>query len=230
MNFFSLIVVTLYTFGTLYAGQVSQILTSDLEVKEWVPVTKETWAVFLEEPSYHFNLAMEYVKNGDRINAVFAIRRGEAFLIYQKNRIDKAYRELNDATDAIKTGELKNLEIAEIIFQRALRVLHRSESSIPIATGSNRIFREAYQFHFARFQEEFKKGNKKTAKDELNRCAAFFNLRKAQMRDVTGNNFSSSFKTFKNLTDRFRKGKLKDIGELEKAYEEVRKTLVTRLR
>ncbi|MFC1585258.1 hypothetical protein ACFL5V_06910 [Fibrobacterota bacterium] len=224
-----------YLFMILYAAFLSGILPAGEEngdnmgsrnMEEWVPVTAETWKIFLEEPAYQFNLAKDFLKKGEKNKAAFAIRRGEAFLIYQKNRLDKAFAELNDLAFAIRAGDEKDAAKADAVFQRALNVLHRSEKAVPVSTGSNRIFREAFQFHFTRAKDEFAAKNRKAAADELRRCTAFLKLHKAQQSDRTEKNFSSAFKEFRALADRVERENVRDFEEVEKAFTNVRKALV----
>jgi hypothetical protein len=175
----------------------------------------------MDAPEYHFELARDYLQKGDYSKASSELKMGNSFLIFQKNRLTAASKQIEDVSALILAGKQKDITKLEAITAGALNVVVNRYAMVPLDVDASSVFEDAYKYHIDKAKEELGKSNWLRAASEIRKAASFIRLRASSMGIVVSADADSAGNAMNDLASKVENGAVKDGGELEKVFQRV---------
>ncbi len=185
----------------------------------WIPVDASDWSVYMDAPAYHFNLAREYLRKGETEKAAAELREGNSFLIFQRNRISYAVKEIEDLSRAVVAGKEKNVARYDSLTAVALDIINRKYAMVPLEIEPASIFEKGYTYHFEKAKSDLKENNFDGAASEIMTAASFLRLKASHVRHIAKDDLDTAGNDLKDLASRVKAGTVKDVKELDKVFK-----------
>lgn len=222
---FSQILSALAIFTVAFSGstfawdQKASGVASEPRSEVWSPADESDWAVFMDAPSYHFNLAKEYLQKGEAAKAADELKLGNSFLTYQMNRISFAAKQIDKLAKAIKDGKETNIARVDSITTSAINIITFKYAMVPLEIESTPVFENGYKYHFEKAKEKLQENNPAMAAAEIRKAASFLRLRSAQLGIVAKDDLDSAKNKLKELADNVESGSVKSVKDLERDFQ-----------
>jgi hypothetical protein len=183
------------------------------------PAVETDWAIYMDEPEYHFDLAKDYLQKGDYSKASSELKIGNSFLTFQKDRLAAASKQIEDLSALVVAGKQKDVAKLDAVTAGDLNVVVNRYAVVPLEVDASTVFEDAYKYHVDKAKEELSKGNWSRSASEIRKAASFIRLR--EMGIVVTADMDSAGGAMKDLASRVESGVVKDGGELEKVFQKV---------
>lgn len=216
-------VVQLFTiFLILFSyGAEQKTPESILNVKpiEWAPVDDSDWDIFMDAPAYHFKLAKQYFQKGESSKAASELEMGNAFLNYEKDRIELIVNQIRDLAKKVSMGKEDNINEFDAVTSNALKIIGKKYAMVPISVKASPIFENAYKYHLANAKSKLKENNRAEAASEIKRAAAFLKMKIAQTGKTAQTDIDAMGKDLKKLAEDVENGVVKDAKDIDSAFQ-----------
>lgn len=201
------------------AEQKPSAVTSNAQSDLWVPFVEADWAVYMDAPKYHFDLAKEYLQKGEYSKASSELKLGDAFLLFQKNRLSAASKQIEDLSNSISAGKVKESSKLDDVTSNALNVINNKYAMVPVDISATSVFEYAYDYHFDKAKSRLQENDRAGAAYEIRRAASFMRLKAAHMGHVAKADLDSAGNEMKELASKVESGTVKDAKELDKVFQ-----------
>jgi hypothetical protein len=206
-------------FSAYSAEQKPPVTTTNAQSGLWFPIIETDWTVYMDAPKYHFDLAKEYLQKGEYSKTSSELKLGNSFLIYQKDRLSAASKQIEELSNSISAGKGKDSSRLDDITSNALNVISNKYAMVPLDISATTVFEYAYKYHFDRAKSELQENNRAKAATEITKAASFMRLRAAHMGHIAKADLDSAGNQLKELASKVESGAVKDIKELDKVYQ-----------
>ena len=215
-------------FPTFGAEQKTPSVVAEPRAEVWAPVDESDWAVYMDAPAYHFNLAKEYLQKGDYSKASFELKRGNSFLIFQKNRISFAEKQIEELAGGLAAGKEKDIHRFDSLTSAALLIINQKFSMLPIEIEPKSVFEDEFKYHAEKAKSDLLENDRAKAASEIRKAASFLRLKAGQMRHVARAELDSAGSALKELASKVESGAVKDAKELEEVFQKAKSAVFKR--
>jgi len=206
---------SLLGFSVYSAEQKTPGANSNIKSDVVLPIDEVDWAVYMDAPNYHFALAKEYVQKGDFVKAASELKLGNSFLLFQKNRLTAASKEIDALSTKLATGKDKKISDIDFITANALNVINNKYSMAPVEVDATSVFEDAYKYHFDKAKTLLQGGDNAGAASEIKRGAAFLKLKASQTGRLAKTELDAVVNELNTFVSKVESGSVKDVKELE---------------
>jgi hypothetical protein len=217
--FIAAISLSAFIFSAYSAEQKPAGTASNTTYDSWVPIDEVDWAVYMDAPSYHFNLAKEYLQKGDFSKASSELKRGNSFLIFERNRLSAVSKQIEELSKSITTTREKDSSKLDAVTSNALKVINHKYAMVPVEIDATRVFEDAYQYHFDKAKLKLQENDHSGAAFEIRRAASFMRLKAAHAGHIVRADLDSAGNDLKELASKVESGAVKDIKELDQVFQ-----------
>ena len=184
----------------------------------WVPVDESEWAVYMDAPAYHFDCAKKYLLNGDRKSALAELKRGEAFLSFQKNRLTAALSEMENVRKAIQSSDKRDTLQFNLAVRFALNTINRKYRMLPVDVNGSSMFGSAQEYHLKKARAELTGNHRKVSAEELRQASSFLKLKAASMGITPWSKVDAAGTALEQLATKIETGQVKNVKEFDAIY------------
>lgn len=209
--------------------QASEAKTDSTKLKpavdEWIEFKYTEWIPVVDQLGQHLHQAHQSFVKKDNQKAAAEIRKGATFLKQERERaslegqanIDEAVEDLNAFATLVEDGKIKSVKELNPVFAQAyqadiehLWVTVAEDEWIPIIEKPEYYWRSAHDL--------FVEGDNPGSAKEIHKGVAFLKLRSHQFQGEDKQALTESASTLKELADQVKKGAIKDVAVLDKAF------------
>jgi hypothetical protein len=184
-----------------------------------VPVGESDWSVYMEAPNYHFELAREYLKKSDYSKASSELKRGNSFLVFQKNRLLAVSNEIEKLSNRMASSKPQDITRLDSITANALKVLSNKYAMIPLEVSSILVFEEEYEYLFDKAKTNVQGNNRAEAASEIRRAASLIRLKAAHTGNFSAIELDSAENKLLGLASRVASAAVVDVKEMEQIFK-----------
>jgi hypothetical protein len=217
--FIAAVIFSAIIFSTSFAKEKSSADTSKTKSDLWVPVDESDWAVYMEAPDYHFALAKEYLQKGDYVKASSELKIGNSFLVFQKNRLSAASKQIEKLLKSIEAGKEKDINKLDAVTSNALKVIDHRYAEVPVEVGETSVFEEAYNYHFDKAKVKLLEKDSAGSASEIRKAASFLRLTAAHTGHMIKAEIDAAGSELKELASKVESGTVKDVKELDRVFQ-----------
>jgi hypothetical protein len=205
-------------FSSYSAEQNPSATASGGESAPWVPVDEADWAIYMDAPRYHFDLAREYLKKGDYSKAAAELKEGNSFLLFQEKRLGAASKQIEELSKRIATGKYNDLDKVDAVTSGALNVIINKYAMVPVDVVDNSVFEQASNYHFEKAKSKLRENDSAGAASEIRRVGSFLKLRAASMSNEAREKIDEIAGELNELASKVKDGLVKDKEELDRLF------------
>jgi hypothetical protein len=187
--------------------------------EQWVPADEADWTVYMDAPAYHFALVNEYLQKGDNANAASELKRANEFLVFQKNRLARASKQIEELAAAISTGKEKDIAKIDAISSNALKVIDEKYAMVPLEIGGTSIFEDEYKYHFEKAKSKLQANDRAAAVAEMKKAISYLKLKAAHVGHAAKADIDVAVKDLKDAVAKVESGALKGVKELDQVIQ-----------
>jgi hypothetical protein len=213
ISFVSALLIGLFSVTTVSARSFSTGKNTT-----WVPVDESDWAVYMAAPAYHFNCAKEYLQKGDGNSALAELKRGEAFLSFQKNKLSAALSEMEKLRKNIQSRKEYDTLGFNLAVTFALNTVDHKYRMLPVNVNGGSMFGSAHEYHLAKARDSMAKKNITVTAEELRQASAFLKLKAASMGITPWSGVISAGEELEQLAKKVESGNVKNVKEFDAIY------------
>jgi hypothetical protein len=169
----------------------------------------------MEAPDYHFTRAREYLKKGDYSKAAAELKRGNSFLIFQKERLSAVSKQIEAISDGLSTGKGGNAAKIDSITFVALNVIKNKFAMIPVEIGARSAFEDAYKYHYDEAKLKLHNNEFANAAYEIKSAGSFLKLIKITWPDTANDKLYKAGNELQELAPKVETGAVKDATTLD---------------
>jgi hypothetical protein len=199
--------------------------SSDSLYSRWVPVDEADWAVYMEAPEYHFDLAREYLQKGEYAKAAYELSRGKSFLVFQKNRLSAALRQIDELSGGLSTGKGKNLDRFDTVTSTALKVINHKYAMVPVEIDATALLEEGHNYHYEKAKLRMQDNERSKTTAEIRKTASYLKLQATTMGRTAGARLDLAANELKKLASRIESGAVINVKELESIFNNTTSTV-----
>lgn len=217
--FVAALALSAITFSAYCVEQKPSAQMSNTKSDLQIPIDEADWTVYMDAPNYHFALAKEYLQKGENTKAAAELKLGNSFLIFQRNRLSAVSKQIEDLSSALSAGKNTDVKRLDAVTSNALNVINNKYAMLPVEIDATTVFGDAYQYHFDKARSMLQENDRPGAASEIRRAASFLKLKASHMGHVAKSEMDAAGNDLKELASKVESGTVKDVKELEKAFQ-----------
>ncbi|MBN1980199.1 MAG: hypothetical protein JW795_01625 [Chitinivibrionales bacterium] len=217
-----IVVVSLHrpSYGQKNVSEVSALKLADST--RWVLIDESDWAVFKEAPSYHFNMAQYYLKDGNYAKAAEELRRGNSFLIFLRDRLSAASKAIDRLAENTASGKVKSMSNLAITTSVAVSTIDPRYTMVPVDVGDQAILNDSYWYHFNQSKIKFLENDRMGAAEEIRKGSSYFKFKAFYTYSQNAMEPRIIVVELSNLASKVEIGMIENVDEMDEVFNKAR--------
>ncbi|MBN1982784.1 MAG: hypothetical protein JW795_14720 [Chitinivibrionales bacterium] len=215
------LLTVVFSMQSSYCQNTKQISTvvKLADSTKWVSIDESDWSVFMDAPSYHFDLAKYYLQKGDNERAAAELKRGNTFFIFLKDRLMAVSRAIEKLSEEIAAGKVQSVDKLQITTAIAIKTIDYKYTMIPIDVSELVLFNDSYWYHFDQSKNRFLENDRTGAASEIRKGASYLKFKAYYTGYYDKAEIKATTAELSRLAAKVEAGKVATVQELDAVFQ-----------